>query len=543
MELKKLTISESNSLFDAYLNNFNKVKDFYPHNFESGWDAVIQKRKNEKFERNKIVEILNRQNKAWGAPQPVFENISELNSDNCFMAITGQQAGIFSGPLYTIYKILTTIKLSEWLGSKYSDSHFIPCFWMEVDDHDFQEINHIQFFNKNNELHRLEISEEPNDSLKPIYTRQITSDIANWKQIIKDEFHKTEFLDDILEKFFKCYSAKEFYPNAFAKLITEVFGKYGLVVLNPADPKLKKIGQPFFEKALEANDQIHEVFEERNQLLIKSEFPVQIQLQPNQTLLFYTDNEGNRVRIDSTQNGDFLLKYNDHNEPLAKSKLAEIIKDTPEQISPNVALRPLIQDYIFPTVGYIAGPAEVTYFAQISAIYNHFEQTMPVIYPRHRITIIENKIQRILDKLEIDISELFKHKSDFLEFHIQQKQSKTTFNEIESIQNEINQKVDQLEKIISEIDPTLINTIQKTGQKINSNIEQVIHKLTNAIEQKEAVEINQVKRTLLHLFPENNFQERVINIIYLLIKYGPDFIHNLYEKLPVDSKEHYILNL
>lgn len=543
MEIKKLTISESNSLFDAYLNNFNKVKDFYPYNFESDWNVVIQKRLSEKFERKKIVEILTRQNKGWNASQSVLENISKLNTNNSFVVMTGQQAGVFTGPLYTIYKILTTIKLSVWLRSQYSDFNFIPCFWMEVDDHDFEEINHIQFFNKNNELHQLELSEESNESLKPIYTRQINSEIADWKQTIKDEFHQTEFMEDVLKTFFEQYLPQQKYSDAFANLLTELFGKYGLVVLNPAEPEVKNLGRPIFEKALETNNQIHKVFEERNQTLTKSELPLQIQLQPNQTLLFYMDNEGNRVRIDAGQNGDYLLKYHDSNKTLAKSELAKIMKNTPEQISPNVALRPLVQDSIFPTVGYVAGPAEITYFAQISVIYNYFELTLPVIYPRHRITVIENKIQRILEKLEIDVVNLFHHKSDFLEFHIQQKQSKTTFIEIQSIQSEINQKVDQLEKIISETDPTLINTIQKTGQKINSNIEQIIHKLTNAIEQKEAVEINQVKRTLLHLFPENNFQERVLNIIYLLIKYGPDLIHNLHEKLPVDSKEHFILYL
>lgn len=543
MNIKKLLISESNLLFDAYLNDFNKVKNFYPNNFNSDWEAVIQKRQSGKFERKKIAEILTRQNKEWNAPETILENVSKLNSDNTFMVITGQQAGVFSGPLYTIYKILTTIKLSEWLNDQYPDFNFIPCFWMEVDDHDFQEINHIQFFNKNNELQRLEIKEKENDLLKPIYTRLINSDITNWKKAIKDEFHETEFLESSLETFFLSYQPNQQYSDAFAKLIVKLFGKYGLVVVNPTVGEIKKLGRPVFERVLETNDQIHEVFDERNQALAKSELPVQIQLQPNQTLLFYTDKEGKRVRIDSSPDGNFLLKYNDSNKPLSKNELSDIFKDNPEKISPNVALRPLIQDYIFPTVGYIAGPAEVAYFAQISAIYNYFEQIMPVIYPRHRITIIENKINRILEKLKIDLSELFKHKSDFLEFHIQQNQSKTTFSEIESIQNEINQKVDQLEKIISETDPTLINTIQKTGQKINSNIEQIIHKLTNAIEQKEAVEINQVKRTLLHLFPENNFQERVLNIIYLLIKYGPDFINNLFENLPVESKEHYILYL
>ena len=543
MEITKLPIPESNSLFETYLKDFDRVKDFYHYNFESNWDAIIQKRKSEKFDRKKIAEILTHQNKEWNASQPVFNNISKLNTNNSFLIITGQQAGIFTGPLYTIYKILTALKLSEWLGNKYADLNFIPCFWLEVDDHDFKEINHIGFFNKNNELRQLESAEESNDLLKPIHERQINSELSNWRSIIKEEFYETEFLDNVLDKFFEKYAINRAYSDAFARLISDLFGQYGLVVLNPTDPEVKKLGRPIYKKIIENPAQIQKIFNERSELLNQLKFQSQIQLLSNQTLLFFKDNKKQRIRVDFDEKRDFLLKYNDQYESVEKNKLNDIIETTPEQISPNVVLRPIIQDYILPTISYVAGPAEIAYFAQIGAIYDDLNQTMPVIYPRHRITIVENKIQKVLEKQQIEITDLFKHRSQFLEIYIQQKQNEKIFNEIESIQTEINQKVDQLEKIISETDPTLINTIQKTGQKVNSNIEQIIHKLTNSIEQKEAVEINQIKRTLLHLFPEDNFQERVINIIYLLIKYGPDLINNIYERLPVDSKEHHILYL
>jgi bacillithiol biosynthesis cysteine-adding enzyme BshC len=543
MEIKRLPIPESNSLFETYLKDFDRVKDFYHYNFESNWDAIIQKRQSEKFDRTKIAEILAHQNKEWNAPQPVFDNISKLNTNNSFLIITGQQAGVFTGPLYTIYKILTAIKLAEWLGNKYSDFNFIPCFWLEVDDHDFKEINHIGFFNKSNELRQLELAEETDDLLKPIHERQINSELSNWRSIIKEEFYETEFLDNVLEKFFEKYATNRAYSDAFAMLISDLFGQYGLVVLNPTDPEVKKLGQPIYKKIIENPPQIQKIFDERNELLNQLKFQPQIQLLQNQTLLFFKDNKKQRIRVDFDENGDFLLKYNDRDESVETSKLNDIIETTPQQISPNVALRPVIQDYILPTISYVGGPAEIAYFAQIGAIYDYLNQTMPVIYPRHRITVVENKIQKILEKQQIEVADLFKHRSQFLEIYIQQKQNKKVFNEIESIQTEINQKVDRLEKIISEADPTLINTIQKAGQKINSNIEQIIHKLTNSIEQKEAVEINQIKRTLLHLFPEDNFQERVINIIYLLIKYGPDLANNIYERLPIDSKEHHILYL
>jgi bacillithiol biosynthesis cysteine-adding enzyme BshC len=531
------------SLFEDYLSDFNKLKSFYHFNPFSDWDVAIQKRAGHKFERKKLADILAAQNKMWKAPPEVLENISKLTSPNCFAVVTGQQAGIFTGPLYTIYKIITAIKLSEWLSVEYPKYTFVPCFWLEVDDHDFKEINHLRFINKENELHRLELSETPGDELKPVYMRHINTEIEGWKAEINDQLFQTEFMDSVLEKFFDSYSGQLSYADAFATLVLKFFGNLGLVVLNPADPEIKKLGRPIYQKAVESPEKIQEQLKDRNAALTQSHLPAQILFQPEQTLLFYTDEKDQRVRIDFDEKGDFLLKYGDKYRRLEHQKLVNIIGESPERISPNVALRPLIQDSILPTAGYVAGPAEVAYFAQLSALYDYFGQTMPVIYPRHRITIVESKIRKIIEKLGIDFSDLFSHRSDFWEYFIQQKQGKDTFDKIGAIQSNIAAKLNELEKIVAEVDPTLINAIQKTAQRIDSGIEQIMGKIINAMKQGEAIEMNQVKRALLFIFPENNYQERVINIIYFLIKYGPDLISNLYNELPVDTRSHYLIYL
>jgi bacillithiol biosynthesis cysteine-adding enzyme BshC len=549
MEIRKISqhvpvdSGQESSLFEAYVNDFNNVKTFYQFNFLSDWDAAIQKRAGHKFERKKLTDILTAQNRKWEAPRAVLENISQLISPDCLAVVTGQQAGIFTGPLYTIYKIITAIKLSEWLKTEHPKYTFIPCFWLEVDDHDFKEINHIQFFTKENELHRLELSEEARDDSKPVYMRYLKADIAGWKSEIKDKLFQTEFMGSVLESFFEAYSSQSSFVDAFARLVLKFFGENGLVVMNPADPEVKKLGRPIYQKAIEAPEKIQHLLKNRNTALAQSQLPVQIQFHPEQTLLFYTDAKDQRVRIDFNEKNDFLLKYGDKYERLEHQKLISIIEESPERISPNVALRPLIQDSVLPTVGYVAGPAEVAYFAQVSTLYDHFEQAMPVIYPRHRMTIVESKIQKIIEKLGIDFNELFSHRSDFWEYFIQQKQGKNTFDKVAAIQSEISAKLGDLEKIVSEVDPTLINAIQKTGQKIDSGIELIMSKITNAIKQREAVEMDQVKRALLFVFPEDNYQERVINIIYFLIKYGPDLVSNLLQELPLDTRPHYLIYL
>lgn len=543
MEITKFAIETGNPIFETYLNDFDKVKGFYYHNFRSDWNSVIQKRKSQKFEREKIVEILAKQNEHWEAPAAVLKNISKLKSNNSFVIITGQQAGVFGGPLYTIYKIITTIKLAAQLSSEHPECSFIPCFWMEVDDHDFQEINHIRFFNKNNELHSLELPENSSDSGKPIYKRQINSEITDWQPLIKDIFHETEFINDVLQMFFAKYQPSSTYSDAFARLILDLFGQYGLIVLNPTAPEFKQLGMKLFEHVIRSSAEIREQLNKRNESLAGMNLPQQVHFQPQQTLFFYIDENDRRIRMDFDDTGNFILKTADGDEKIGRNTLIELAEKNPQLLSPNVALRPLFQDHVLPTVGYVAGPAEVAYFAQISVLYTLLDQPMPIIYPRHRMTIVESKIRRLAEKLEVGLGDLFQQRSAYLDSYIQQKQNENTFTQIESIRSELSRKLQQLEQIVKEADPTLINAIQKTEQRMQSSIEQIAGKITNSMKQKEATQIDQLKRILLFLFPQDNYQEREINILYFLIKYGPDFIKNLYENLPEDSSTHYIVNL
>jgi bacillithiol biosynthesis cysteine-adding enzyme BshC len=457
--------------------------------------------------------------------------------------VTGQQAGVFGGPLYTFYKIITTLKLVEKLSKKCPDSSFLPIFWMEVDDNDFEEINHILYFNKQGELIRQEISANEEDELKPVYKRRIPAIISEWSGKLQDEMIHTEFMTPVLDSFLSAYSEGQNYSHAFAFLLQKFFGKYGLIILNPFNSNFKKLAAPVFKKALRYPQELLNVFQEKTEAIKNLNLPAQIETREKQTLLFLLDDNDRRIRIDFETDGRYYVKSPQENLILNIEQLHQILKTSPERFSPNVALRPVVQDYVLPTIAYVAGPAEISYFAQISSFYDYFDLQMPVIYPRHRVTILENKINRIINKHDINLSELYKHRADFADFFIKNESSQTIFDKIQSVENEIESQLKLLEKIILEFDLTLINPLKKSDQKIKSTLQQLMGKTTQSFKEKEKVKVGQIEKVIEQLFPQNNFQERSLNMIYFLVKYGPDFVNQLYQALPSETAEHFIVRI
>lgn len=543
MEIQPISIKESNQLFSQYLSDFSVLNRFFKHNYLTGWKNAVIERSKHPVQREILVGLLEEQNQMWGAPQDVLENIQKLSSKNCLAVVTGQQVGIFGGPLYTIYKMITTLKLVEELSEKFSDFLFVPLFWMEAEDNDFGEINHIQFFNKENDIRRIEISESSSDNLKPVHLRRISKELSGWNDFFQKEFFKTEFLDPVLQQFFSCYSAGESYVDAFAKLILNLMGDYGLILLNPADHRFKELYRPVIKKSLSSAQELNDKIVQRNILLQQEELPLQIETTENQSFLFFIDGNSKRVRIDFDENNEFLLNYREGYKKINRGEVDKILREESWRFSPNVVLRPIVQDYALPSVGYVAGPAETAYFAQLSAIYEYFDIPMPVVYPRHRLTVIERKLDKTINKNNVSIDELFELKNDYLQTFLRNLNTNSILSDIQSTKSDIRKNLKNLESIVARFDQTLLNTIQKTDKKIGENLEYLISKVLDSLQEKEKIAVNQVERVVQQLFPDNSFQERVVNIIYFLIKYGPDFLDTIYKRLPSESNKHLLIKL
>jgi bacillithiol biosynthesis cysteine-adding enzyme BshC len=543
MEIHPIQIAGQNSLFARYLSDFTKVNIFYRHNFRDDWPAAIQRRSAFETPRKEVAEILTAQNQRWGAAPETLDNIRRLGNSKTLAVVTGQQTGILGGPLYTFYKTMTVLKLTEKLRKDYPAHDFVPLFWMEVNDSDFKEICALHYISKDNRLKRLAAEETAADALKPVFARDVAEGIQQWRQILQEDFFDTEFKEGTLDLFLSSYSPRQSYADAFARLLQRFFGKYGLVIFNPADPAIAQLAKPLFSETLTSAAEILNGLNERNAALQDAGYAPQITFMDNQTLLFFNDDHLRRVRVDFAEKGQFLLKYPEGYQPVQREKLLQNGPGMAHTLSPNVALRPLVQDFLLPTIAYIAGPAEVAYFAQVETLYRRFDIPMPLIYPRHRLTIAEGKIQKNMRKFNLDYTEILPPPPDFMDTFIRQLTDRKIYDHLQSAQQDIFRSMEEFKKHLAAFDPTLVNALKKTRGNIEGSFRQLSAKIDRSLEQKNQVQLQQLKSILLYLYPENNYQERVLNPIYFCIKYGPNFMDDLLRVLPEETDRHYMVNL
>jgi bacillithiol biosynthesis cysteine-adding enzyme BshC len=537
MELKK--IEDKAALFNDYLFNYNKVSKFFQWDPGKDMNQCLDERRSGYQHRETVVQPLIEQNKRWNASQKSLDNIEKLADKNTLAIVTGQQAGIFGGPLYTVYKIIHCLKLARNLKKIYTDYDFVPVFWMEVGDSDYQEINNVNYLSIQNELVRLSLPETEGDK-RSIYLRNIPDDIDELLKNLESIFPQNEFRDKLTEDLKHIYSPGKSFSNAFAEWLHHLFNDFGLIIIDPTDSEFAQLGRPLFRRAIEKNQNIQKSIQENSEQIKRTGYTPQVILSPQQTLLFYRLEDGNRARLDF-EGHKFIAHSSNSQAPFSKDfLLAEIEKD-PTKFTPNVLFRPLVQDWLLPTAAYIGGPGEISYAAQLKNLYDIFGIVAPYFVPRMRLTLIEEKIQKTIDKLEIDPEALFFPPEKMIENQVDKNTDPRIKKLVTEIQENFSGKMDQLGKILIEADPTLESSIKKTSQNILDSLQRLENKATSAYERRIQTEINQIKKVQMNLQPNKILQERVFNIYQYLFKYGPELIASLYEVVNSETLDHQIV--
>ncbi len=534
--------SEKNRLFQAYLEKREELRGFYDHFQEVPTPAILDHILRRERPRSSITTRLERHHQQWSAGSETMQNIQRLGQSNTLAVVTGQQAGTFGGPLYTLYKVMTAIRISERWARRYPHYQFVPIFWMEVDDSDFGEINHIHYIDKHNQLKALTLPEREDEQGRPISRRRLPHAIHHWFRQLEEDFYDTEFRQAVFHQYRRCYQPGRTYHDALACLLLTLFGSKGLVIFNPGDPHLKQLGQSVFETALRHAETISNRLLRRSQALERFGYQPQIQHHPHQTLVFYITENGRRLRIDRETSSGMVLKSPEGFETFPINRLLETLEKSPERFTPNVALRPLLQDFLLPTACYIAGPAEVAYFAQLQPLYHFFEIPMPIIHPRHRLTLVEAKIRKIVQKYHLSYSRIFESPQHLIgEVLKEQQPLHPAFQEFQAIPRSIEASFRKFEPSLKAFDPTLIKALHHTREAMHSHLQKFQRKLERALEQKHQIQVRQVDRLIVHLFPGHIPQERALNMIYFQIKYGWDFPEKLLNHLPPETRPHWVV--
>lgn len=540
MQINFSDIPKNHNLYLDYLYEFENVSEFYKHDFRekekySGlFKDIINSRSG--IEINLTSIIKNQYLSLPQASEKTLINIANLNEKRTLAIVTGQQLGIFGGPLYTFYKIITAIKLARQLKERYEEFNFVPVFWLEGDDHDFNEIRKIKLINKENELLEFTYSEEipEDDTKKSVGSLSFSSEITSVIELIKNSLRETEFTTDLLSQLSKIYTEGKTIKQAFKELIFWLFDAYGLVILDPQDKEIKSLLIPVFTREVEG-------FREHTQKLVLTSakleeiYHAQVKIKP--VNLFYSTDDG-RYSIEPV---DDTFRLRRKRKQFTKEELLDTIKNEPERISPNVLLRPICQDYLLPTAFYVAGPSEIAYFAQVTPLYDYFKIQTPIIYPRASITIIEKNLQAHLDKFNLELKDIF-IKADTLKDQIIASVSDKNLDTLFDDSNrQIELIIDDLKTHLFSIDKTISDSSDRYRDKMLSSLSELKNKALQAQKKKHEISLKQIDKISESLYPAENLQERELNFIYFTNKYGDAFLKKIFDEAIINCYEHQVI--
>jgi len=489
-----------------------------------------------KGNREEAAELIKNFNKKFTSDKNVFNQIEYLKEHDTLTVVTGQQVTICGGPLYTIYKTASAIVYARQL-SKLSGRRVVPVFWLADEDHDIDEVSTLTTLNSNglseNRYHHKNYSHSP----PPAGTIKLGDEFERFKEELKSSLDETDFSESVWELFNECYQKENTFAQGFGRLLLSLFGSHGLVLAGSYDDSVKQYSRELFAASVKLREKANHELDESTYRLIENGYHGQVQVQPSN--LFYVDEEQGRQKIQYVD-GRWIIP----GKSWSDSELLDEIDTFSERFSPNVFLRPLLQDRLLPVVAYVGGPGEIAYYAQMKRFYGVFGQKMPVIVPRFSGTIIEASIDRIMDDLPFSWTE-YNQRIEDLETEYVKKTESVDIEKLFTIWRSHIEELSRAKKSeISEIDPTLEGTVGKAKATYFSELDKLKGKVYRSVKKQDQIQIDRINRIKNNLFPNNNLQEREISSLHYMNKYGLSVWDRLIESLkdeePFTHKKIYI---
>jgi bacillithiol biosynthesis cysteine-adding enzyme BshC len=458
-----------------------------------------------------------------GCGEPARENLRKLAGSDATVVITGQQAGILTGPLYTIYKTITVIQLAE-RAAHILGKPVVPVFWVAAEDHDYAEIDHLDFVNKEQKVMRLNLAYKPEGKFS-VGHLPVTAAVHRLIEELESNTNPSEWKPEITAKLMELAENCDNLADWFAAVMAWLFRDYGVILINPLNLQLRRMWSATFKEFLQKTELINTGLQAGMNKVRALGIEPQVATAGNNAHLFYYI-EGERLPL-LRQGEKFSVRG--RNELFALEELTEIAEANPELLSPNVVLRPVAQDVLLPILAYVAGPGEISYYALYREIYPLFGQSMPIIYPRVNITIVERGIAKHMDKYGVKFTEgvagLHQKINELLD-----NEDKIGIDRVFlSYTDELKKSFSELIREVAVIDPELTKHGHENLNKMLHQLEHFAKKARQSHRKSCELIINRFGNIENQLFPHNNWQERLYNIFPYLFKYGTTLINELTE--------------
>lgn len=514
----------SNTMLD-YIAAKESIQPFYnnTHSIE-GYKKQLEEKQFSDENRTVLVDALSNQYKGIDVSAEVQQSIDSLKQTNTYTVTTGHQLNLFTGPLYFIYKIVSTINLAKELKQNFPEKNVVPVFWMATEDHDFEEINHFNLFGKKHTINSNQtgaVGRMTLDGVDAVFTQ------------LAETLNGRTGLEEIIQKLKNCYQTNKTYTQAVRELVNDLFGKYGLVIIDGDDKKLKGLFVEAFK---------NELLERNNYNLINStsdklvELGYKKQVNPREINLFYLKNDI-RERIVFEDN---TFKVLNTNIQFSEAEILNELENSPENFSPNAVMRPLYQEVILPNLAYIGGGGELAYWLQLKVMFANNNVVFPILVLRNSAMLVDGGTKKKINKLGLSTEQLFMPYDDLIKHYL--KEGADIILDLKSEERAVELVFDDIVKKAGEIDPSLQGMIKAELQKSLKSLKNIEGRLVKAEKQKEQVAINQIKGIKDKLFPNNSLQERKENFLYAYLLFGEGFIDSLIEQLNPFEQEFAILS-
>lgn len=527
-------------LYSAYLTGAKRLSEFYayPPTLAAIGKAARELKRAKRYTREMraaVTDILTEQNSSLAngsLPESVARNLESLR-EGAVAVVTGQQAGLFGGPAYTVYKALSALRIVQELHHRGVEA--VPVFWVASEDHDLAEVSHCDWATSAS-VERFEIAEPADVQGRSIGRVKLGDEVS---ALVKKAADALEGADahQVGDALIAAYQPEKTFGRAFAELVAQIFAPRGLILLDPLDARLHKLSAPVMAKSAAEQHVLTEALTERGKQLIHLGYHAQVKVTANTTLLFGSV-DGKRVAI-RQRNDHFVLG----DRELSGPELVAEIESKPGEFSPNALLRPVVQDNLLPTVAYVAGPAEVAYFAQSQVIYERGLAQMPVIVPRASFTVIESGVGRLLEKYKLGLADVLRGKQYLrkkMEGNSLSRGLDATFARGET---DVQKILRGLAKPLTRIDKTLLGALDRAERKMLYQFNRLKGKTARAVDFRTGVLTRHEKTIEDLLYPHSELQERELSFLPFLARQGNDLVDALLKHSGIGAPAHQIVRL
>lgn len=510
-----------------YASSSSSLASFFaghPSSSES-WTRIIAAARAYSRPRTELAAVVARQLEERDAPAAAREAAAGLAQRDTVAVVTGQQAGLFGGPLYTLYKAITAIQLA----GKISREHQVPAvavFWVESEDHDWDEVASCSVLDAELQRQVVTLPAPQGAGHSPVGRVQLGADIQATLDRLAATLQPSEFTAELLEGLGRAYRAGVTMSEAFARWMERLLGAHGLVVFDCSDSSAKPLASRIFAHEMSHPGRTWELAADAGNRLTAIGYHAQVEAASHDTAA--------------------LFRLNDARAPIALAdapRLAETARTNPETFSPNVLLRPIVEDSLFPTVSYVSGPNELAYLAQLRGVYDHFGVPMPLVYPRGSATVLDSASARFLAKHDLSFEALQAQDESALNRVLAAALPESVDQALNAAEAALNEQLAAVIASVPAVDATLEGAARSTLGKMQHDLSTLRGKVISAAKKRDETLRRQFHRAQAQAFPDGIPQERALGSISLLNRYGFALVDRLKDELPLDIGHHWVLTL